>query len=165
MSFMITGDFSSLPCCLIILALLKKILRNYLHKMKRCQGLYPSCPPLLLRVLFMLQSKLVARKSARGGLRGKSIGGERILTGNPPWLPQNGAGRSGARGRAPLHRKTPVIAERTACLPGPRNDLCSWFFRATPFLRATSQLFSRKGTRKSGGASFILLKRIARRPS
>jgi hypothetical protein len=33
------------------------------------------------------------------GLRGKSIGGERIPSGDPPWLPQNGAGRSGARSR------------------------------------------------------------------
>jgi hypothetical protein len=35
------------------------------------------------------------------GLRGKSIGGERIPSGDPPWLPQNGAGRSGARPGAP----------------------------------------------------------------
>jgi hypothetical protein len=34
-------------------------------------------------------------------LRGKSIGGERILTGDPAWLPQNGAGRSGPRPGAP----------------------------------------------------------------
>jgi hypothetical protein len=27
--------------------------------------------------------------------RGKSIGGERIPAGDPPWLPQNGAGHSG----------------------------------------------------------------------
>jgi len=34
-------------------------------------------------------------------LRGKSIGRGKILPGDPSWLPQNGAGRLGARPGAP----------------------------------------------------------------
>jgi hypothetical protein len=33
-----------------------------------------------------------------------------------------------APGRAPLHRKTPLLGERTACPPDPRNDLCLMIF-------------------------------------
>jgi len=61
------------------------------------------------------------------GLRGKSIGGERIL---PEIL--LGIRRmwraARAPGRAPLHRKTPVLGERTACPPGPRNEACLMVF-------------------------------------
>jgi len=35
---------------------------------------------------------------------------------------------AGAPGRAPLHRKTPVLGERTACPPGPRNEACLMIF-------------------------------------
>ena len=42
--------------------------------------------------------KLACGPDARA-LHAKSIGGERFLPGDPAWLPQNGAGRSGARSR------------------------------------------------------------------
>jgi hypothetical protein len=54
---------------------------------------------------FTFGSPFCAPKQACGpeasALRGKSIGGEKILPGDPAWLPQNGAGRSGARPGAP----------------------------------------------------------------
>jgi len=64
-------------------------------------------------------------------LRGKSIGGERNPPGDPAWLPQNGAGRSGARSReardAPTSEK--ICSQRKNDLPGgPRNDLCLMIF-------------------------------------
>jgi hypothetical protein len=54
---------------------------------------------------FTLKSPFFAPNQACGpearALRGKSIGGERILHGDLAWLPQKGAGRSGARPGAP----------------------------------------------------------------
>jgi len=54
---------------------------------------------------FTLKSPFSAPNQACGpetrALRGKSIGGQRIPSGDPAWLPQDGAGRSGARPGAP----------------------------------------------------------------
>jgi len=54
---------------------------------------------------FTFESPFSAPNQACGpearALRGKSIGGERILPGDPARVPQNGAGRSGARPGAP----------------------------------------------------------------
>ena len=57
---------------------------------------------------FTFITAFTARKQAFGpevpplaGLRGKNIGGKRIPPGEPAGLPQNGAGRSGARPGAP----------------------------------------------------------------
>ena len=55
--------------------------------------------------VFTYMTLFSARKQAFGpegrALRAKSIGGKRILLGNLAVLPQNGAGRSGARPGAP----------------------------------------------------------------
>jgi len=60
------------------------------------------------------------------GLRAKSIGGERILTGDPAWLPLNGAGAR-APGRAPYIGK-PRFSEKER-LPPVQEPICaSWFY-------------------------------------
>ena len=53
-------------------------------------------------------------------LHGKSIGGEGIPSGDPPWLPLNGAGRSGARLGAPTAEY--FCSQGKNGLPGPRNE-------------------------------------------
>jgi len=73
-----------------------------------------SLPPFTFRVLFLLQTKLVARKQRRCAEKasaGKEFCPEILL----------GFRRMGraarAPGRAPLHRKTPIAGERMACPP------------------------------------------------
>jgi len=85
------------------------------------------CPPSLFKSFFAPNRAYGPEVPPLAGLRGKSIGGERIPSGDPPWLPQNGAGRSGARPGAPTS-ETPLLGERTACPPDPRNDLCLMIF-------------------------------------
>jgi len=78
-------------------------------------------------------------------LRGKSIGGEKILPGDPAWLPQNGAGRSGARSREardaptsenPCSRKKnglPALYHtRYRARPIQETRGVSWFLRPMP---------------------------------
>jgi len=68
-------------------------------------------------------------------LRGKSIGGKRNPLGDPPVLPQEEAGHrtpSHAKRVTPLHRNTPVLRERTACPPGPRNEVRLMVFARNP---------------------------------
>jgi len=72
-------------------------------------------------------SKGIARKKHRG---------ERILPGDPPWLPQNGAGRSGARPGAPTS-ETPCSRRKNGLPAQPKkrggpHD----FLRAMPLFRA-----------------------------
>jgi hypothetical protein len=104
---------------------------------------------------FTFKNPFSAPKQACGpearALRGKSIGGKRILPGDPARLPQNGAGRSGARPGAPTSEDL-LLGERTACPPDPRNEACLMIFCAQcPCFRATSLLWSRKGILKSEG--------------
>jgi hypothetical protein len=75
--------------------------------------------------LFLLQTELVARKQGRcteKASAGKEFHPEILL----------GFRRMGraarAPGWAPLHRKIPVLGERSACPPDPRNDLCLMIF-------------------------------------
>jgi len=85
---------------------------------------------------------------ARAG-RGKSIGGERIPAGDPPLLPQNGAGRSGARPGAPTsenpssRRKNGLPAlyhTRYRARPVQEMIWASWFFRTLPLLPGRARL-------------------------
>ena len=76
-----------------------------------------------------------AKKQACGpearALRAKSMGREKILPRDPALLPQNGAGRSGARPGAPPS-DYPRFREGTACPPGPRQEACLMLFVANP---------------------------------
>jgi len=84
---------------------------------------------------FTFASLFSDKKQACGpearALRGKSIGGKRNAFKDPPLLPQNEAGPSGAQSREARDAPTsgyPVLGERTACPPGPRNEVCLMVF-------------------------------------
>jgi hypothetical protein len=55
---------------------------------------YLDLPPFTLKSPFSAPNQACGPEAR--ALRGKSIGGQKIPTGDPSWLPQNGAGRSGA---------------------------------------------------------------------
>jgi len=83
-----------------------------------CQYVY--FPFSLLLPFLLRKTELAARKQGHGAEKvsaGKEFQPETLL----------GFRRMGraarAPSRAPLHRKTPLLGERTACPPGPRNDL------------------------------------------
>ena len=79
-----------------------------------CQGGFLPCPPSLLRFSFLIKSKLAAREQGR--CAEKASAGKEI----PPEIPRclRRMGRAHrAPSRAPLHRNTPVLRERTACPP------------------------------------------------
>jgi len=75
--------------------------------------------------LFLLESKLVARK--QGHCAEKASAGKELCPEILPCFRRMGRAAR-APGRAPLHRKTPVLEERTACPPGPRNEACLMIF-------------------------------------
>jgi len=77
------------------------------------QGTFLSCP---LHFGDFLGSKNPACGPGARASCAKSIGGQRIRSGDPAALPQDGAGHR-APSRAPLHRKIPVLGERSACPP------------------------------------------------
>jgi hypothetical protein len=87
-----------------------------------------SLPTFTFAILFLPKNKLVARKSrlwrdcAQKASAGKEIQ-SKILLG---FRKMRRAHR--APSRAPLHRDTPVLRERRACPPGPRNDACLMVF-------------------------------------
>jgi hypothetical protein len=83
----------------------------------RGDGLAPSCPPHFCS--FRRESKLVARM--RGRCAEKASAGKEF----PPEIRscfRKGRRAYRAPGRAPLQRNNPVLRERTACPPSPRNE-------------------------------------------
>jgi len=91
---------------------------------------------------FTLKSPFSAPNQACGpearALHAKSIGGESIPPEDPVGLPQNGAGRSGARSReapdAPTSEKPLVSEKERPARPIQETRRASWFLRATPLL-------------------------------
>jgi hypothetical protein len=122
---------------------------------------------------FTFKSPLFAPKRTCGpearALHGKSIGGEGILPGDPAGLPQNGAGRSGARPGAPASKNP--CSRRKNGLPArsKKRSMPHDFSVQCPCLRAGQGLKSNRLhtylTKSEGGQnpSFFFLTVPARR--
>ena len=105
------------------------------HKARRAKA--GSLPTFTFKSPFSAPGQACNREGR--ALRGKSIGGERILPGDPTRVPQNGAGRPGARSREARNAPTSgdLCSRRKNGLQRParpvQETICaSWFLRAIP---------------------------------
>jgi hypothetical protein len=128
-------------------------------------GLLPPFLEGFFLATFTLKSPFSAPSQACGpearALHGKSIGGQRILTGDPAWLPQNGAGRSGARPGAPTSENPGSRRKNGLPAHSKKRSAPHGFYAQRPCFRAGhglkfNHLYNYLGKSEGGKEAFSL---------